>query len=60
MKTLGVEPGRPYLVHELLSDDKYIWQEEWNPVELDPGFLPAQIYRVSIRLRREQDFDYFL
>jgi starch synthase (maltosyl-transferring) len=60
LKTLGVEPGRPYLVHELLSDDKYIWQEEWNPVSLDPGFLPAQIYRVSIRLRREQDFDYFL
>jgi starch synthase (maltosyl-transferring) len=60
LKTLGVETGRPYLVHELLSDDKYIWQEEWNQVELDPGFLPAQIYRVSRHLRREQDFDYFL
>jgi starch synthase (maltosyl-transferring) len=60
LKTLGVEPGRPYLIHELLSDDKYIWQEEWNPVELDPGFLPARIFRVRRRLRREQDFDYFM
>ncbi len=60
LKTLGVEPGRPYLVHELLSDDKYIWQEEWNSVELDPGFLPARIFRVRRHLRREQDFDYFM
>ncbi len=60
LKTLGIEPGRPYLVHELLSDDKYIWQEEWNPIELDPGFLPARIFRVRRHLRREQDFDYFM
>jgi starch synthase (maltosyl-transferring) len=60
LKTLGVDPGRPYLVHELLSDDKYIWQEEWNSVELDPGFLPARIFRVRRHLRREQDFDYFM
>ncbi|MEJ2695153.1 MAG: alpha-1,4-glucan--maltose-1-phosphate maltosyltransferase [Candidatus Sulfobium sp.] len=60
LKTMGIEPGRPYLVHEVLSEDKYIWQEEWNSVELDPGFLPARIFRVRRRLRREQDFDYFM
>lgn len=60
LERLGIETGRPYLVHELLSDDKYIWQEVWNQVELDPAFLPARIFRIRRHLRREQDFDYFM
>ena len=60
LRTLGVEAGRPYLVHELLSDDKYIWQNEWNSLELDPGFLPGRIFRIRRHLRREEDFDYFM
>ncbi len=57
---LGIEPGRPYLVHDLLGEDKFIWQSEWNRLELDPHVLPARIFHVRRRLRREQDFDYFL
>lgn len=57
---LGISAGSPYLVQDLLSDDKFIWQGEWNYVELDPGLLPAYIFRVKSRLRREQDFDYFM
>jgi starch synthase (maltosyl-transferring) len=57
---LGISPGNPYLVHDLLSDDKFIWQGEWNYVELNPGLLPAYIFRVKSRLRREEDFDYFM
>lgn len=57
---LGIETDQPYLVHDLLSDDKYIWQGERNYVELNPQVLPANIFRVRKRLRRETDFDYFL
>jgi len=57
---LGIPQGHPYLVHDLLSDDKYIWQGERNYVELNPQVLPAQIFRVRKRLRREEDFDYFM
>ncbi len=57
---LGIDPAQPYLVHELLSDDKYIWQTERNRVELDPQVLPAFIFHVRRKLRRETDFDYFM
>jgi len=57
---LGIEPNQPYLVHDLLSEDKYIWQGERNYVELNPQILPANILRVRKRLKRETDFDYFM
>jgi starch synthase (maltosyl-transferring) len=60
VRELGVDPNQPYLVHDLLSDDKYIWQGERNYVELDPHMMPASILRVRKRLRREMDFDYFV
>jgi starch synthase (maltosyl-transferring) len=60
MKELGIPPEQPYLVHDLLSGDKYIWQGEWNYIELDPKAMPAHIFQVRSRLRREKDFDYFM
>lgn len=57
---LGIDPNQPYLVHDLLSDDKYIWQGEKNYVELNPQVLPANIFRVRKKLKREMDFDYFM
>ncbi|MEW6375841.1 MAG: alpha-1,4-glucan--maltose-1-phosphate maltosyltransferase [Thermodesulfobacteriota bacterium] len=60
IRELGIDPSQPYLVHDLLSDDKYIWQGERNYVELNPQVLPANIFRVRKRLKRETDFDYFM
>ncbi|MFH0813628.1 MAG: alpha-1,4-glucan--maltose-1-phosphate maltosyltransferase [Pseudomonadota bacterium] len=57
---LGVDPAQPYMVHDLLSDDKFIWQGERNYVELNPQVLPAKIFRVRRKLKRERDFDYFM
>lgn len=57
---LGVEPDQSYLVHDLLSEDKFIWQGERNYIELDPHVLPGRIFRVRTRVRRETDFDYFM
>jgi starch synthase (maltosyl-transferring) len=56
----GIDPKQAYLVHDLLSDDKYFWQGERNYVELNPQILPAQIFRLRKRLKREMDFDYFM
>jgi starch synthase (maltosyl-transferring) len=56
---LGIAPDQPYLVHELLSDDKYIWQGEKNYVQFDPKILPAHIFRIRKHLKRETDFDYY-
>ncbi|MBC8414014.1 alpha-1,4-glucan--maltose-1-phosphate maltosyltransferase [bacterium] len=57
---LGIDPHQPYLVHDLLSDAKYIWHGKKNFIELDPKILPAHIFRVRKKLKRENDFDYFM
>lgn len=60
IRELGIDPSQPYLVHDLLSDDKYIWQGERNYVQLNPQVLPANILRLRKRLKKETDFDYFM
>jgi starch synthase (maltosyl-transferring) len=57
---LGIEPKQPYLVHELIGDEKHIWLGDWNRIELDPQVLPAHIYKIYRTFRRESDFDYFM
>jgi starch synthase (maltosyl-transferring) len=59
IKELGIPPDQPYLVHELLTDDKYIWHGEKNYVQLDPRVSPGHIFRVRKRMKRETDFDYY-
>lgn len=51
---------RSYMVHDLLGDDKFIWQGARNFMEFDPRVLPARIFHVKRRLQRETDFDYFM
>jgi starch synthase (maltosyl-transferring) len=60
IERFGLSAKEPYLVHELLSDTKNIWQGERNYIELDPNTMPAAIFRLHRRLRRENDFDYYM
>ncbi|MCF6147946.1 MAG: alpha-1,4-glucan--maltose-1-phosphate maltosyltransferase [Candidatus Kuenenia sp.] len=60
VKTLGIDENQSYLVHDLLSDEKYVWQGEKNYVELHPDVTPAHIFRIRKRLRKETDFDYYM
>jgi starch synthase (maltosyl-transferring) len=57
---LSIQPDQPYLLHDLLGGDRYIWQGPRNYVDLDPHVLPAHLFAVKRRARREQDFDYFM
>jgi starch synthase (maltosyl-transferring) len=57
---LGVPPEQPYQVHDLLTDARFIWHGGRNYVELDPGKIPAHIFRVRRRVRTEQQFEYYL
>jgi len=59
-EAFGIEPSRSYLVHDLLSEEKFIWQGEWHRIELDPHSAPAKIFRIRTWLRRESDFDYYM
>jgi starch synthase (maltosyl-transferring) len=57
---LGISAGHPYLVHDLLTEEKNIWHDERNRVALNLHVMPAKIYLLQPRLRREHDFDYFM
>jgi starch synthase (maltosyl-transferring) len=51
---------RPFQVHDLITDARYLWQGGRNYVELDPHAVPAHVFRIRRRVRREEDFDYFV
>jgi starch synthase (maltosyl-transferring) len=60
LNSLGVEPTKPFQVHDLLSGARFLWQGQRNFVALDPTFTPAHIFRIRRRVRTEHDFDYFM
>jgi starch synthase (maltosyl-transferring) len=57
---LGIDPSESYLMHDCIGEGKYIWQGEYNYIELNPHILPVHIFRLRRRLKRETDFDYFM
>ena len=59
-EALGVAPGAPFQVHDLVTGARYMWEGASNFVQLDPHQIPAHVFRVRSRVRTEQDFDYFL
>jgi starch synthase (maltosyl-transferring) len=60
LEQIGLLPQEPFQMHDLVTDAHYLWQGTRNYVQLDPQSVPAQIFRLRHRLRREQDFDYFM
>ncbi len=60
IESYGIPGKQSYLVHELLHDNKFMWMGGENVVELDPEESPAFIFKIHRRLRRENDFDYFM
>ena len=58
--TFGIGLNEPYPVHDLITETKYIWYGEKNYGELNHCHLPAHIFRIRKRLKKETDFDYFL
>ncbi len=57
---LGIDPERPFEVHDLLADTTLLWHGPRNVVELDPSRLPAAILDVRPSVRSEADFDQFM
>jgi starch synthase (maltosyl-transferring) len=47
LEELGLDPAKPYEVHDLLADATYQWQGSRNYVELDPQEIPAHIFRID-------------
>ena len=60
LQELGLDPQKPYQMHDLLSDARYLWQGSRNYVELSSQIVSAHIFRMRRRVRTEQDFDYYM
>lgn len=57
---LGIEPGQAYQLHDLVTGSHFLWHGERNFVSLDPQRTPVHVMELRSRLKRENDFDYFL
>jgi len=51
--------GRPFQVHDLLDNQRYLWNGNRNFVQLEPYTAPAHIFRLRRYQRSERDFDYY-
>ncbi|MGZ8711072.1 MAG: hypothetical protein ACXW28_12695 [Thermoanaerobaculia bacterium] len=60
LSALGLETGRGFQVHDLLSGARHTWQGPRNYVQLNPHIVPAYIFRIRRRVRTERDFEYYL
>jgi starch synthase (maltosyl-transferring) len=61
LAAVGIEAAdQPFQVHDLLSNERFQWQGNWNTVGLDPGSNPAHVFAVRRKARSEHDFDYFV
>ncbi len=57
---LDIPENQSFLVHDLLSEDRYVWSGRTNFVQLSPNSLPAHIFRLRKFMKRENDFDYYM
>ena len=60
LEDFGLAPNEPYQVHDLLTDERYLWSGRRNFVRLDPDRIPAHIFRVRRKLGSETNFEMFL
>jgi starch synthase (maltosyl-transferring) len=60
LEDLGLDPRQPYQAHDLLTDARYLWHGTRNYVELNPKTVPAHIFVIRLKMRTENDFDYYL
>jgi len=44
---LGLDSGRPYVMHDLLTGATYSWQGRDNYVMLDPTGLAAHLFSIE-------------
>jgi starch synthase (maltosyl-transferring) len=42
----GIAEGHPLRVHDVVTGDSYVWDKEWNFVELHPS-LPFHVFHVT-------------
>jgi starch synthase (maltosyl-transferring) len=52
LEELGIDPRKPYQMHDVLSNTCYLWQGSRNYVELNPQIVPAHILLIPRQVRK--------
>jgi starch synthase (maltosyl-transferring) len=60
LELVGCAPEDTYQVHDLLTDERFLWTGSPNYVELHPHHRVAHVFRLRRKLARESDFDAFV
>ena len=60
LEDFNILEDQPYQVHDLLSDQRFLWRGPRNFVMLEPHRSPAHVFALRRRVRSEHDFDYYL
>ena len=60
LESLGLSPDQSFMVHDLLTDRRYLWHGQHNFVRLEPEGIPAHLFAVRPHVRTEEGFDYFI
>lgn len=47
LNKLGINFEQPYRMIDLITNEEYLWQGEWNYVELNPHIFPVHILKVQ-------------
>jgi starch synthase (maltosyl-transferring) len=45
---LHLRNGINVKLHDLMTDERYTWTQEWNYVELDPYKMPFHLFKLEI------------
>ncbi|NDP39614.1 MAG: alpha-1,4-glucan--maltose-1-phosphate maltosyltransferase [Rhodoferax sp.] len=59
-ESIGVDASHPFQMHDLLSNQRFLWKGQHHYIRLDPHSVPAHVFVVRRRMRDERDFDYYL
>lgn len=59
LEEFGLGENETYQMHDLLTDERYLWTGRRNFVRLDPHTRPAHIFRIRRKAGSEENFDYF-
>ncbi|MFO7923263.1 MAG: alpha-1,4-glucan--maltose-1-phosphate maltosyltransferase [Bacteroidales bacterium] len=47
LKDMGIPAGQEFLLHDLLTGNRFKWSGEWNYVELNPQVFPVHIFKIE-------------
>jgi len=47
LNLLKVDEGHDLLMRELITQNSYVWNKEWNFIELDPFGLPFHLFKIE-------------